>query len=277
MKTIRFYMILAAALIFGVATSGQKKIDSNVFETLPKNLVLKDEVQKYQVITDHINGDIFGHFFNKMRIKGEYTRGLPDGKVKWNNVTVATSTQPDGDFPEGEPLIYMEDFSYKPSEEMLKPEAFSSFGAYSAYAKNLVWDMMGVEGFAWSYWDSLRLNQPFAATNFNGKLDLAGQGSFENKNVVLTWTGVSKRNNELCATIEFRTLNNPLEYAESEMRLKGRSHYWGTIWVSLVDKQIEHAELYEDVTMEMNLPGQNGKQIMDAVREIQFIKLPKDK
>ncbi len=141
---------------------------------------------------------------------------------------------------------------------MLKPEAFPGFVEYSAFAKNLVWDMMGVEGFAWYYWDSLRLNEPFAASNFNGKLDLAGQGSFENKNVVLTLTGVSKRNNELCATIEFRTLNNPLEYAESEMSLKGRSHYWGTIWVSLEDKQIEHAELFEDVTMEMNLPGQTA-------------------
>ncbi len=102
MKTMRFYMILAAALIIGIATSGQKKMDSNVFETLPQNLALKDEVQKYLVITDHFNGDIFGHFFNKMRVKGEYTRGLAGGKVKWNNVSVATSVQRDGDFPQGE-------------------------------------------------------------------------------------------------------------------------------------------------------------------------------
>jgi len=277
MKAMKFYMIFAAALIIGIATSGQKKIDSNVFETLPQNLVLNDEVQKYLVITDHFNGDIFGHFYNKTRVKGEYTRGLPGGKAKWNNVTVANSIQRDEDFPQGEGLAYMENFSYKPSADMLKPEAFPGFGAYSAYAKNLVWDMMGVEGFAWYYWDSLRLNEAFDASNFNGKLDLAGQGSFENRNIILTWTGVSKRHNELCATIEFRTLNNPLEYAESEMSMKGRSHYWGTIWVSLEDKQIEHAELYEDVTMEMNLPGQSGKQIMDAVREIQFIKLPKGK
>jgi hypothetical protein len=57
------------------------------------------------------------------------------------------------------------------------------------------------------------------------------------------------------------------------MSMIGRSHYWGTIWVSLEDKQIEHAVLYEDVVMEMNLPGQTNKQIIDATREISFVKV----
>jgi hypothetical protein len=98
-------------------------------------------------------------------------------------------------------------------------------------------------------------------------------GSFENKDMVLTWTGITERNGEYCAVIEFRTMNNPLEYTGEGMSMKGRSHYWGTIWVSLEDKQIEHAVLFEDVVMEMNLPGQTTKQIMDAVREISFVKV----
>jgi len=276
MKTRKFYLILAA-LIIAVTSFGQSKIDLNVFKSLPQNLELKNKLQKYLVITDYFNGDIYGNFINKLRVKGEYTRGLADGKVKWNNVTVAKSNQKDGDFPEGTHLNYMENFTYIPSAEMLKPESFPGFTENSIYAKNLVWDMMGMEGFAWAFWDSLKINQPFSAVEFNGKFELAGQGFFENKNIVLTWTGISERNGELCATIEYRTLNNPLEVTSGAMNMKGRSHYWGTIWVSLEDKQIEHAELYEDVTMEMNLPGQSGKQIMDAVREIQFIKLPKDK
>jgi hypothetical protein len=43
--------------------------------------------------------------------------------------------------------------------------------------------------------------------------------------------------------------------------------------VSIEDKQIEHAVLFEDVVMEMNLPGQTSKQIIDAVREISFVKV----
>ncbi len=99
---------------------------------------------------------------------------------------------------------------------------------------------------------------------------MAGQGSFENKDIKLTWTGISKQNGELCAVIDYRTMNNLLEVSYEGMDMKGRSHYWGTIWVSLKDKQIEHAVLYEDVVMEMNLPGQTQKQIMNSTREICF-------
>lgn len=133
--------------------------------------------------------------------------------------------------------------------------------------------MMAIEGFGWSAWEKLKLNEPYSAKDFNGKMDLAGQGSFENKDVYLTWTGISQRNGESCAVIEYRTMNNPVEYSGDGMTMKGRSHYWGTIWVSLEDKQIEHAVLFEDVVMEMNLPGQTSKQIMDATREISFVKV----
>ena len=38
-----------------------------------------------------------------MRIKGEYTRGLENGKVKWNNVSIAMAMQRDAEFPAGTP------------------------------------------------------------------------------------------------------------------------------------------------------------------------------
>jgi hypothetical protein len=179
----------------------------------------------------------------------------------------------DAEFTQGNPVDYMENFTYNISPDMLKPEAFATFGENSAFTKNLIWDMMGIEGFAWSSFEKLKLNVPYSNELFNGKMDLAGQGSFENKDVQITWTGISQRNGEMCAILEYRTFNNPLEYAGEGMSMKGRSHYWGTIWVSLEDKQIEHAVLYEDVVMEMNLPGQTNKQIMNAVREISFVKV----
>lgn len=278
MKTQKFFLVTILVLTTGLMAFSQKKTDSNVneqltAELLPQKLKLKDELQKYVVTTDHFNSDIFGNFFNKMRVKGEYTRGLENGKVKWNNCSVAMSMSRDAEFEQGTPLKYMEDFSYSVSEDMLKPENFTTFTEHSAFAKNLIWDMMAIEGFGWSAWDKLKLNEPYSAKDFNGKMDLAGQGSFENKDVILTWTGISKRNSENCAVIEFRTMNNPLEYSGDGMSMKGRSHYWGTIWVSLEDKQIEHAVLFEDVVMEMNLPGQTNKQIMDATREISFVKV----
>lgn len=222
------------------------------------------------VTTDHFNTDIFGNFFNKFRIKGEYTRGLPDDVVKWNNVTVAMSMARNAEFGAGDPVGYMENFTYKVSEDMMKPEKFSTFTEHGAFTKNLVWDMMAIEGFACAYFNNLELNKPYKAGMFNGKIDLAGMGSFENKDVILTWTGITEWNGEYCAVIEFITMNNPLEYAGEGMSMKGRSHYWGTIWVSVEDKQVEHAVLFEDMLMEIQLPGQTSKQVMDATREITY-------
>ena len=278
MKTQKFFLVTILVLTTGLMAFSQKKSNVNVTEllkagTLPQSLELKDELQKYVVTTDHFNTDIFGNFFNKIRIKGDYTRGLPDEQVKWNNVSVAMSMSRNDEFSAGSPVAYMENFSYTVSEDMLKPEKFSTFTENSAYTKNLVWDMMGIEGLAWVNFNDLELNKPFKATFFNGKMDLAGMGSFENKDMVITWTGITERNGEYCAVIEFRTMNNPLEYTGDGMSMKGRSHYWGTIWVSVEDKQVEHAVLFEDVVMEIQLPGQTNKQIMDATREISFVKV----
>jgi len=278
MKTKNFLLTTILVLTTGLMAFSQKKSNVNVTEllksgSLPQSLELKDELQKYVVTTDHFNTDIFGNFFNKIRIKGDYTRGLPDKQVKWNNVSVAMSMLRNDEFSAGSPVAYMENFSYTVSEDMLKPEKFSTFTENSAYTKNLVWDMMGIEGLAWVNFNDLELNKPFKATFFNGKMDLAGMGSFENKDMVITWTGITERNGEYCAVIEFRTMNNPLEYTGDGMSMKGRSHYWGTIWVSVEDKQVEHAVLFEDVVMEIQLPGQTNKQIMDATREISFVKV----
>lgn len=269
MKTI--ITILLSVLLF-TSSVAQKKISSALFESLPENLELSDELQKFKVTTTHFNADIFGNFFHKQQVYGEYTRGLKDGKVKWNNVSLNFTNQMkrDAEFDHKIPINYMEDFTYSPKDDMLKPEVFESFGEHSAFTKNLIWDMLAIESFAWNYWDKLKLNEDYATPEMNGKLDLAGQGSFENKDIRITWTGISTRNGELCATVEYRTMDNPLEVSYEGMDMKGRSHYWGTIWVSLEDKQIEHAVLYEDVVMEMNLPGQTKKQIMNATREISF-------
>lgn len=269
MKTVKT-IILVITVLISASTLAQKKIDSKSLESLPQDLELSDEMQKFVVTTDHFNGDIFCNFYNKQRVYGEYTRDSKNGKAKWNNVSFATAMSRDAEFQKGTPINYMENFSYSYTDDMLKPEAFESFKENSAFTKNLVWDMFAIESFAWNYWNKLELNISYSTPEMNGKLDLAGQGSFENKDIQLTWTGISKRNGETCATIEYRTFNNPLEVTAEGMDMKGRSHYWGTIWVSLEDKQIEHAVLYEDVILEMLLPGQTQKQIMNATREISF-------
>ena len=75
MKTIKFYMTLFLLTILGINATGQQPADWEIVEKLPRDIKFKDELQKYQVTTDHFNGDIFGNFYNKLRITGEYTRG----------------------------------------------------------------------------------------------------------------------------------------------------------------------------------------------------------
>ncbi len=95
---------------------------------------------------------------------------------------------------------------------------------------------------------------------------MPGVGKFHNQDVVLEWVGRSRRNGEDCAVIEYQAFFNPLEIAVGGMTMRGRSDYWGQIWVSLTTKQIEYGTIYESVVGEMKLPGQEAAQTVNIFR-----------
>jgi len=66
--------------------------------------------------------------------------------------------------------------------------------------------------------------------------------------------------------IDYRAFFNPLDIATAAMTLKGRSHYWGAIWVSLATRQIEYATLDEDVLGELTLAGQGAPRTISVLR-----------
>lgn len=250
-----------------------QKSTTEYLNGLPRNLHLIERApQVYKVTADYFNGDIFGNFVNKTRVTGDYTRGFQNGMVKWNRVSISNGTTRDGSFTNPLVQTYMENFTYKPSDRMLDAASFQNFPPNSFHTKNLVWDMLAIESFAWVYFDSLKLNQIYRPTNINDKMVLAGEGTFQNKEVQLVWTGISRMNGETCALIEYRTMDNPLSVDTDQLKIKGRSHYWGTIWVSLADKQIEYANMFEDVVMDMRFANQPS-QLMNTTRIIQFEKL----
>jgi hypothetical protein len=279
-KCILFICALALSIFFitdMVSAKGNEIEKLLAAGRLPSELKLTENgIQKYKVTTDYFNKDIFGNFFNKQRYQGTYSRGYSDGKVKWNNVTVAASNEEKTDFPVGNQLTYMENFSYAVSPEMMKAESFPNFPPTEVDAKNLVWDMMGFEGFAWLYFDSLRLNEYYDSHAFNGKVPMEGVGTFENRNILLKWCGVTVKNGETCAVIEFLAMDNPLDLSVDteyfKLVARGRSHYWGTILVSLSDKQIEQANLHEDVILDMVMPD-GKKQLANSTRWITVEKL----
>ncbi|HHV02906.1 MAG: hypothetical protein WCQ69_06755 [Bacteroidales bacterium] len=53
-------------------------------------------------------------------------------------------------------------------------------------------------------------------------------------------------------------MNNLVNFKTGDISVTGRSHYWGEIYVSFKDKEIEYATLFEDVITQVGIPEQPG-------------------
>jgi hypothetical protein len=261
---------LLSVLLFapGYGHKPAREVDRYLTD-LPKDLKLKEETpQQYHWTCDYFQVTPTGDLVRKQRVSAEYVRALPEGRVRWSNVTVAEAAGFEDAFPEGEKQPYMEGFSYRLSDtpNMLKPEFFAGFPSSPtvALAKNLVWDTHMIEQFGQDHLAELKLNEAYRLQSRPEDFPLAGAGTFQNRQVELTWLGLSKRNGELCALIQYRAFLNKLEINLGDTHLKGKSSYWGEIWVSLDTKQIEHATLYEDVLLQT--PGPPGGQLVSVFR-----------
>jgi hypothetical protein len=161
----------------------------------------------------------------------------------------------------------MEGFSYPHTsdKDMLKADFFRGFPPMAMQERNLVWDTEMIEAFGQILFERLKLNTPYHVPD-TADIVLAGMGSFHHKDLQLIWTGISKRNGQECAVIDYRAFFNQLEVSNPAMTLTGRSHYWGQIWVSLTTKRIEYATLYEDVLGELKLQSQEKPMTISVFR-----------
>jgi hypothetical protein len=268
------YIFLAA--LAALSTLGCGKGERHLTR-LPAQLALREDApSRYTVVCDYFYLDTQGNLGSKQRFRAVYTRGLPGGSVRWDSVTIANATGFDEAFPNGEAQEFMNGFTYADSNRahMLEPEFFRDWPLASPsvpFLKNLVWDTHMIEGFAQDHFHELKLNEPLKLQS--GSVPLAGAGTFSNKQIDLTWVGTSEWNGEPCALLRYRAFFNKLDMSIPIGRLLGRSHYWGEIWVSLTDKQVEHATLYEDVLLEF--PSANeSKDVKSVFRLGTFQKLP---
>ena len=212
----------------------------------------------YRMTADYFNRTIDGGFIDNTRVVGECTQGLPEGKERWNNCSITTSHQPDGAYPEPTPLTYIENFEFIPGYQISEASAFPGWPENSFHAKNLVWDMLAFEAFGLSHFDKLVLNTRIKPAEIDGVVNLAGQGSFENRNSTVRWMGVTTLNNIPCAVLEYRQMDGKVEVEMTGFKMKGRSHYWGTIWISLLTRRMERAEMTEDVLSHIEFQDQPG-------------------
>jgi hypothetical protein len=241
---------------------------------LPAALQVKEDGPRtYRFVCDYYNLSTKGNLISTQRVSAEYTRGLPDGKVRWNQVTVANAKAPGGEFLPAPKREFMEGFTYRlaDAKNMLQPEFFPGFPPSAFEERNLIWDTHMFEAFGQQFFDKLSLNVPYHMES--STVPLAGAGQFENKDIQLTWAGISKRNGQDGALILYNALFNKLDIKSPGLELIGRSHYWGEIWVSLTTKQLEYATLYEDVLGEMKLGAQPNPQTVNMFRKGTFEKI----
>ncbi len=254
-KTILPIIALMGICLYGNA---QNFTFPDIPRELPRDLLLDSTVvRSYEMVTEYQDYDLKGNFQRKTRITAGYTSGLENGTtVRWNNVFMAQTYEEYADFSTGTKQELMEGFSYDPAGNIESATFFDDIQGADIMHKNLVWDMVALEGFAYWFWDDLRMNTEYKAGNLNAAVDLAGEGTFTNKDIRIQWIGITVINGEICAIIKYYTMNNLLSVKTGDISVTGRSHYWGEVYVSLQDKEIEFATLFEDVITEVIMPGQ---------------------
>jgi hypothetical protein len=251
---------LVLLVLFSCAFSSEKI--EGYLSALPKNLSLKEsKPQNYLLTVDYYTRDIYGNLAGGMRVTAEYTRALPGGLARWKNVRIAKTEDPNGPLGRGQLQERMQGFTYKPSFDVFDPKFFKDIPATAMEIKVLIWDMLSIEILAWNYFNKLKLNEAYHPDPGGQTFQMAGSGSFRNKDLKLTWVGVSKMNGETSALLQYESLFNPLDINAGTMKMK------------VEDKQIEHATLYEDGLMELAFGEKSEKTLVNVFREITFQKV----
>jgi hypothetical protein len=257
-----------------VKGQSEKAFSKKFLTVLPEGPVNKS-LQKYSMTAIYTNLDLYGKFKGKVKVEGIYTRGLPGDSSMWNNVYVSSSNNFPDPFPQGNKQEFMENFRYIPTFHMMEEKSFKAFPSTpdNIYARNLIWDMMSVDIFAWNYYDSLKINQPFIIPDIKGEFNMAEIGNYSHNKISLCWKGITEYNGQLCAIVDFTALDNKLELNMAILKTKGTEQYWGTILISLKNKDIEHAELYSGTIQEIQVSGMKDKFLMKTIREIEIKKI----
>lgn len=275
-------LIITVALAFGSIiqadyAAGQSPDNCKSYlNGLPKKMALEEKSpQKYLMTAEYFNKDIYGNLWGKVKATGEYTRGLEDGSVYWNNAFISQANNPSGMYQENVMQAHMENFRYVPSSEIVEESFFKDFpnDVANVYTRNLIWDMVAIEEYAWKYFDSLELNKTYCTPGIQGGFDMADIGAYNHEKVELIWTGISMINHTLCAVVEYRALDNKLELDLSEFKSRGSEAYWGKTWISLENKQIEYAEMFSLTIQEMEGAALPEKMMVSTKRAITVEKI----
>ena len=271
------YLFLAFVLITN-CLSAQKKCIDKYLALKPVEIKVRNPViQEYEVTLKWQNLDaIEGHKFSCNALKATYTVGLENDSVGWKNVSLAQIDDFQQKQFNGTDLPSFNDFSYKANNtDFLNKNFYKNIPPEQRnLAKWLVSDAVQMQGLAWYVFDSLEFNKEFIPVFLkNNDIKFEDWVTFSSRYQKLVWSGITQFNNEICAIVKFESLYNPLKIDNQQMTVKGRSLYYGEIWISLSDKQVEYASMVEDVVMKLRSSIFPEEQLVDLQREIVFNKV----
>lgn len=220
---------------------------------------------KYRLITEYNILGPQGAAAGSHVVTGDFT--TKGEELEWTSVTVGQSSGHGQAVNSIEHQKFMEGLHYTRADAQKTTTAgfFKNFPASAIDEKNLVWDELMFDSLIRQNLDKLHLNQPFFA--LSGDVPLAGSGTFTNRRIELTWTGIGQRHGEDCLLVHYEALLNTFSINSDPVTVTARSDYMGDIWVSVRTHQIEYGTLLEEVAGTIaNIPGSNGPQPLHVLR-----------
>src|SRR6056297_9767 len=273
--------LLFVFILLANSSKAQKMTIDEYFKINPTQINPKNnEIQEYDVTLKWQNlHPISGHKINCNAVKATYRVGLDNDSVEWENVSITQIVDFKQTLPKTTELPLFNGFKYKAKDTaFLSKNFYKDIPVDQQYlAKWLVSDAMQMQGLAWYVFDSLAFKKTFTPKLLeNNDLKFEDWVTFTSRYQKIIWSGISKHNHEICAIVQFESYYNPLKIDNKQMQVKGRSLYYGEMWISLSDKQVEYASMLEDVIMKLKSPVFPEEQLINLQREVIFTKNDKN-
>lgn len=269
MKTT-FFLISAFLLFANCSIAQTHKFDEYLKMFPPKGKTENAPPAKYRMTIDWENRNLLGASIHRNIVSGFFVSKLENdtNTTRWSDIELKTISNGN---QETIKLTNLEGLEYQIiGDNITTLDFYSSFPQESIeLIRWFVQDQGTFDVFGIMYLDSLEFCKPFKPGFFqNQRTDFVDYVNVTSMNIELEWIGISKKNKKVCALINFKGMYSPLDSDTDVMKLNARTCYWGTIWVSLPDRQIEYGLMNEDVIIDMKLKQDNVKKSINLQRQI---------
>lgn len=264
--------LVLSLVIIGCSSVRTKSVDDYLSMKFSEITAVTPEIQEYDFTMKFLQKDpVEGVIFSGQAVKASYSY-INGDSIKWDNVTMSAISGFSEQITEGQRLAAFDGFSYKTGHD-----DFLSADFYKAiplelhdWAMMLVTDAVQMHEMGLIVADSLEFGKAYyPAFMDNFDIEFEESGSFSSDRQKFTWSGLTKYNGEVCAVVDFESQFSMMNFETEHFSMKGRSMYYGVMYISLEDKQVEYSRMMEDVVRRMTPPGQ----IVNTQREVIFRKI----